>query len=424
MKTIFLLTFSLFLHTLLFSQNGASSDALKVYLDCNWFCDMDFIRIEVDYVDYVRDRFLSNVYVLATEQSTGGSGSEVKLLFQGQGPYQGLQDTLTFYRTINDSEDEFRHRLVRYLSAGLMPYLARTSRFEHVVISFDQEASSEETNSSSNTNQADDPWNFWVFRAGISGYLSGDNIYQSRSFEGNFRGSRITEDWKHQIAMSAEYSNDIFEFEDDEGALLRYENPNHYLNFEGYSVKSLSDHWSAGADFETFRSTFRNYAYSLQLKSAVEYNVFPYKQSNQRMLTFQYFIGSRYNEYLETTIYEKDREWLFEQELNANLTLVQKWGELYASLSWKNYLHNFKYNGLEGFISTDVRLFKGFSFNVGAGASIIHNQLNIQKGDVSESDVLIRRRQLETSFDYWTHFGINYTFGSVYNNVVNPRFGN
>ncbi|MBK7408854.1 MAG: hypothetical protein IPJ40_12830 [Saprospirales bacterium] len=269
---------------------------------------------------------MSNVYVLATEQSTGGSGSEVKLLFQGQGPYQGLQDTLTFYRTINDSEDEFRHRLVRYLSAGLMPYLARTSRFEHVVISFDQEASSEETNSFSNTNQADDPWNFWVFRAGISGYLSGDNIYQSRSFEGNFRGSRITEDWKHQIAMSAEYSNDIFEFEDDEGALLRYENPNHYLNFEGYSVKSLSDHWSAGADFETFRSTFRNYAYSLQLKSAVEYNVFPYKQSNQRMLTFQYFIGSRYNEYLETTIYEKDREWLFEQELNANLTLVQKWG--------------------------------------------------------------------------------------------------
>ncbi|MCB9285052.1 MAG: hypothetical protein H6563_13320 [Lewinellaceae bacterium] len=424
MRTTFLLTiFFISLNTCLFSQNGASSDALKVYLDCSWFCDMDFVRREVDYVDYVRDQFLANVYVLATEQSTGGNGREIKLMFQGQGAFQGVQDTLIFYRTVNDSEDEFRQRLVRYLSAGLMPYLARTSRFEHVVITYEKPEGTRGEDQSSNTAEADDPWNFWVFRTSISGYMNGDNIYRSRSFYGELEASRITEKWKHYASFSGNASNDIFEFQDDNGEMLRFENPNHSFNAHIYTVKSLTDHWSAGAEIKAFRSTFGNYNYAAKARTAVEYNVFPYQQSNQRRLAFQYFIGTQYNDYLETTIYERDRELLFEQEVNAGLTLVQKWGDIYASLSWENYLHNFKFNSLDGYIETEVRLFKGFSFNVGAGASIIHNQLNIQKGDVSESDVLIRRRQLETSFDYWMHFGVSYTFGSVYNNVVNPRFG-
>jgi len=38
--------------------------------------------------------------------------------------------------------------------------------------------------------------------------------------------------------------------------------------------------------------------------------------------------------------------------------------------------------------------------------------------------VLLRLRELETQFEYFTSFGLTYTFGSIYNNVVNPRFGN
>ncbi|MDZ7341730.1 MAG: hypothetical protein ONB27_10280 [candidate division KSB1 bacterium] len=38
-------------------------------------------------------------------------------------------------------------------------------------------------------------------------------------------------------------------------------------------------------------------------------------------------------------------------------------------------------------------------------------------------EVLLRQRQLETSYNYWTSIGLSYTFGSIYNNIVNPRFG-
>ena len=46
------------------------------------------------------------------------------------------------------------------------------------------------------------------------------------------------------------------------------------------------------------------------------------------------------------------------------------------------------------------------------------------KGGATPEEILLRRKELETNFEYFTSFGFTYTFGSIYNNVVNPRFGN
>jgi len=40
----------------------------------------------------------------------------------------------------------------------------------------------------------------------------------------------------------------------------------------------------------------------------------------------------------------------------------------------------------------------------------------------SLEEILLRRRELETSYYYYFSIGLSYTFGSIYNNVVNPRF--
>jgi hypothetical protein len=53
----------------------------------------------------------------------------------------------------------------------------------------------------------------------------------------------------------------------------------------------------------------------------------------------------------------------------------------------------------------------------------IHDQINLAKGNVSQEDVLLQRRQLATSYEYYGSIGIRYSFGSIYTNVVNPRFG-
>ena len=75
------------------------------------------------------------------------------------------------------------------------------------------------------------------------------------------------------------------------------------------------------------------------------------------------------------------------------------------------------------FGSVGVRITKGLELSIGGSFSIIHDQLNLVKGEASTEEILLRIKELETSFQYYMHVGISYTFGAIYNNVLNPRFG-
>jgi hypothetical protein len=55
-------------------------------------------------------------------------------------------------------------------------------------------------------------------------------------------------------------------------------------------------------------------------------------------------------------------------------------------------------------------------------ASLVHDQISLPMGDTSLEDVLLRRKMQATDYQYYTSFGFTYTFGSIYNNAVNPRF--
>jgi hypothetical protein len=65
-------------------QTSASGreGALKVFLDCDW-CDEQYFRTEVTFIDYMRDRKDADVHVLVTTQGTGGGGTEYTLKFIG-----------------------------------------------------------------------------------------------------------------------------------------------------------------------------------------------------------------------------------------------------------------------------------------------------------------------------------------------------
>jgi hypothetical protein len=54
--------------------------------------------------------------------------------------------------------------------------------------------------------------------------------------------------------------------------------------------------------------------------------------------------------------------------------------------------------------------------------SRIRDQLYLKAGDATDEEILLRRRQLATSYRYRFSVGVTYTFGSIFNNVVNPRF--
>jgi hypothetical protein len=156
----------------------------------------------------------------------------------------------------------------------------------------------------------------------------------------------------------------------------------------------------------------------------IEYDLYPYSESTRRQLRLLYSLGYTFANYTDTTIYNKTQEGHFMQSLSAAYEVVQKWGSIDLNLNYSNYLYDWSKNNLSIYGGVDWRIAKGLSINFGVSASLIHDQLGLVKGGATTEEVLLRRKELETQFSYFTSFGLTFTFGSIYNNVVNPRFGN
>ncbi len=404
------------------SQNDSKNTGkLKVFIDCSsTWCDMSFIRTEINLVDFMLDRIAADVHVLITEQSTGSGGSNYQLIFFGQNRFKSQQDTLNFNTDPNITDFEERDILIKYMKLGLAPYVAKTDAAKDVVISF-KRTETEANKKDSATKPTKDPWNYWVFRIGTNGNINADEVYKSSRFSGNFSANRTTEELKLSFSVNAGKNKSAFEYETVNG-IEKFTVANHDLGFYHSLVKSINSHWSAGYEANFNQSTFSNNKGRAYIKAAIEYNIFPYKEVNNRLFTISYGINVRNNRYYDTTIYEKLNETLIGHGIETAMSFNQKWGSTSVGISYHNYLHNWKFFNLGINAYTNVRITGGLSFYISAFGGLTRDQIFLPKGGATEQEVLTRRRQLASGYSYYTSFGINYRFGSKLNNFVNPRF--
>ena len=408
-----------------FSQS-LKDPGIKVFIDCNAWCDFSFIKTEINYIDFVPDRFSSNVYILLTTQRTGSGGQEINLYFTGQESFKGMVDTLTFNRSSIATDDEYRNQLVRYLKLGLTRYIAKSSLAEKLNIKADVGKGEEPLNATSNKK---DPWNFWVFNAGINANLDGSDNYTSSNIRFQFSAGRVTEKLKINFTSSINNTKNKYiynDYDSNTGAIIFSDTTRSNTkrtNINGNLAISLSDHWSAGLFASFYTSTFSNIQKSLGLKPAIEYSVFPYKTSTTKYIGFLYRIGPLYNDYVDITWRNKPDEWLLQQSASFDMNFTQKWGSVFTTFYWSNYFFDWKWHNYGFFGNGQFRIAKGLSLNFFGGFGIIHDQVELPKGNATQTQVLIRQRILKNTFEYFTGFGINYRFGSIFNNVVNPRLG-
>jgi hypothetical protein len=84
-----------------FSFSAISPDSLKMYqddapnifIDC-WYCDVDYIRTEIKFVNYVIDRKDADIHILFTREQTASGGREYTLTFLGKNHFAGINDTV------------------------------------------------------------------------------------------------------------------------------------------------------------------------------------------------------------------------------------------------------------------------------------------------------------------------------------------
>jgi hypothetical protein len=394
------------------SEWVVQKEPLRVFLDCPDFaCDQDFFRTEISFVTHVRDRQDAQVHALLTTRETSAGGTEFTVKFIGLGDFSGSDDQLRHISNPAESQDKIRQALAKLLKRGLIRYVNRTALGEGIEIAYIP------VKGQTSAALARDPWNYWTFFTTVNGFFDGEEGFSSTSINVSLSANRTTENWKINTSIQTRYSESRFDIGEVRSTQVRRE---YALN--GLIVKSLGPHWSAGVRATGTSSTFLNQALTLRVAPAFEYSFFPYSEATRWQFTFQYSTGVTAFDYEEETIFGRTAETLLDQRVLGTLRLLQPWGSVTASVEASHYLHDFdKHRGIL-FSNIDLHLGKGFSLILFGNMQLVQDQTYLSRRGISEEEILLRQRQLATSFAYSGSIGLTYTFGSSSAPVVNPRF--
>jgi hypothetical protein len=405
------------------AESGMSSvpATVNVYLDCN-FCDFDFIRTEIPYVNWVRDPSVSDVHLLATSIATGGGGAEYAFNFIGQRSFARMVDTLRYIALVDATPDDRRRGYTRVIKTGLVPFLARTAVANRLQISVTPATAAQAANAAPTR----DPWRGWVFSISANSFTNGEKSYTFLNGYFDGQASRVTERWKTVFGGSLSYDDSKSTVENGNSAGdadTTYVTIKRNWQSYGSQFKGFGQHWSAGLTGTLGSNTYSNQARYARGKVAVEYNLFPYKESTRRQLRAQYGIGAAHYKYEDTTIYLKTEQTVPVHFAAIAMSARQPWGSLSGNLSHDALLNDPSQRSTRFYGNANIRIVKGLSFFVSGEYDWIHDQLYLRKGTASTANVLLRQQALKTSYSFYGNFGLSYTFGSIFNNVVFPRFG-
>ena len=387
-----------------------TDDRPDIFIDCQMYCDFTYIKQEIRFVNFLQNRQDADVYVLATRQSTGAGGREIQLSFNGNNEFAAINDTIIYFTDPNSTEAIQREQFVQEIKRGLLQFLVQTPLINK--ITYEVEPPDEDE-----IDIVIDPWKNWVFNIGGNGRMDGEASNSGISLSGRFNATNINDDHKLRVSSFYNYNKSTFKLTEGNESFI----------FKSYNarvlyVKSLGPNWSAGFESRVGSSTFGNTDVSATFRPAIEYNIYPYTEASLRRFSFNYSIGPEYYNYTDSTIYNLLEETRFRHGIDIEYSQTEKWGSVSLDIGLKQYLHNLKQYNAYFNPNIEWQIFKGFSIDIGGYVSFVTDRINIAKADISDEDILLQIRQLDTDFAYFTYFGINYRFGSKYNNFVNPRF--
>jgi hypothetical protein len=396
-------------------QQEEETAGLLVFLDCPpRTCDLDYLRREITFVNYVRDREDAQIHVLLTRQFAG-AGQEFTFDFIGLREFEGDDTRLVWMSSNTNTEDERREGIAQMIRAGVVHYLAKTSLIHRVEIRQQVERVEQRFLVVS---PEDDPWNFWVFRMNVNGQLGGEDRRSNYNIRLGGSANRTTEAWK--ISFNANFRHDERKFILNDGS--ESIGTTRSYSFSHQTVKSLGEHWGLSVKGAVWQASFTNHEMVIVGAPGIEYNIFPYEESSRRIFTFTYEVGVGRNHYFEETIFLKTEETLIDHALLVNMDAVQPWGEFEAGVELVQFLNHVdqwsaRLNG-----RIDFRITRGLSFNVRGEWAAVRNQRFLAIDEQTDEEILLRQGALATDSTYQINYGITYQFGSIFNNVVNPRF--
>ena len=385
----------------------SQTDKIKVFLSCN--CDDSYIKQNTLLLDYVRDRTLSDIEVFVFDISNASGGRNFTFEYKGKNDFQNKENEISTNITQNLTFNEAREVLLKTYKMGMVHFLQNTVFQNQVDVSFnDQMDISQE--------MSFDQWKNWVFEISGSFNFENEESINEEEYNVGFDIDRVTEMWRVRSYFRQRRAVKFYSGDEE-----NYTSKRNSTYFSGSLVKSISDHFSTGIFGSYQKDTFRNYKSFFNFSPALEYNFIPYNEVLTREITLAYKLGYNFYEYLEETLYGFLHQKMFNQSLTLNLRFREKWGSIYSYMVASQFLDQPDQNRLTLNNNINLRIVRGLSLRISGSFQLIRDQINLPKGEASIEDLLLRQRQISTNYQNRISMGLSYTFGSIFNNIVNTR---
>jgi len=408
------------LFILIFEGNAQPLPAagITLFLDCG-SCDLNYIKQNTREVNYTIDPLRAQVHVLVSTRRLDSGGTMYIFDFIGKNTFDGDRFTIDALINPQSTALEAQEKINRTLQMGLVVFLVQNGQeeaFELTYKNLQPEGTDQVQDSAAAGNAKEKFWDRWIYEVFSSLNWNKESFRGTLDFRYGLGMNFVTEEWRIRMNPNFFYQERYVQNGDEEITFTRRNN-----TVSSAFIRSISDHWSAGIFYNWNQNTYSNIRYSHWLTPALEYSIFPYKDAVTKEFTIAYRLGFADQAYYEETIFLKMSERLLRQSLELRLNLREPWGNVNVALAGANFFQDFHKNRLTLETSFNVRVLKGLSFNLGADYRLVNDQISLPRGDATLEEILLGQRQLATNFQSEVNFGLRYTFGALFNNVVNTR---
>lgn len=386
---------------------------IYIFLDCD-FCNQTQIKQELNYLNFAVDAYRSNIQILITRQTMASGGRQYNLEVIGRSEWEGEKVSFTFTSLPTMTTFEQNELILKKIELGLAPFIAKTPLAEKVTLSVERPESDDELAAA--VVPYESFWQNWIYELGSSAWWNSESIRSNVNFRADMDIDNVTPEWRIRIRPFYNYRQQNVQTSDGEAIVIRRR-----AYFSGSVVRSISDHWSVGVFNSYFHSNYSNIDLDIWIAPAIEYSFFSYDEVPMKEFTVAYRIGYLSRDYIEETVFDLMEEQRYRQMLDIDLRLRRPWGNVFVGASASNFMHDFTKNRISLNGRFSIRIYKGLSVTFGGNYELINDQLSLPKGELSLEDLLLAQRQVATDFEAGMNFGINYTFGALYNNIVNTR---
>lgn len=388
----------------------AETPRLKLHLTCPQTCFEDYLRQELSYFDIVRDRHQADLTLLVVRQKAASAGERitVQVLSRAGGP---ANDHVALTRPAAPPE-EVRREVLATALAALFEASAGTPHQRAFKLSLPQRLDG-------SLSRLADPWDHWVVAPELKGFIDAESNYHFVELHSALTLRRVTE--RHRLRIRGAYLRRFNSFTLEDGAQVTGD----VFEWSGRVTyaHALGERFALGFAASELSNQFANLRGHLHGGPVAEVNLFPYSENVRQQVRLAYQAGPWLDWYFERT----RADLLHQLRPYHALTLVADANQRWGSVQWAFQLNSLLDEPEKWRLGTaavvSLRLFEGFAVQAQGQAALVRDQLSLRARPLTDTELLLGTAQQPTNFKVELEFGISYTFGSVHDTIVNPRFG-